>query len=84
MILEVIATCIDDALRAEKNGANRLELITAVTEGGMKKRQTDESKLKASTAHESTRAAGKAGKKCMKYRANVVLSPIHTDLKIGD
>ncbi|GKS14672.1 hypothetical protein YDYSY3_56720 [Paenibacillus chitinolyticus] len=35
MILEVIATCIDDALRAEENGANRLELITAVTEGGL-------------------------------------------------
>lgn len=27
--------CIDDALRAEENGANRLELITAVTEGGL-------------------------------------------------
>ncbi|MFE5321109.1 copper homeostasis protein CutC [Paenibacillus sp. NPDC056579] len=35
MILEVIATCIDDALRAEENGADRLELITAMTEGGL-------------------------------------------------
>ncbi|MCU6792015.1 copper homeostasis protein CutC [Paenibacillus sp. WQ 127069] len=35
MILEVIATCMDDALRAEENGADRLELITAITEGGL-------------------------------------------------
>jgi copper homeostasis protein len=35
MILEVIATCMEDALRAEENGANRLELITAITEGGL-------------------------------------------------
>ncbi|WP_053372871.1 copper homeostasis protein CutC [Paenibacillus sp. FJAT-27812] len=35
MILEVIATCIDDALTAEANGADRLELITAITEGGL-------------------------------------------------
>ncbi|MCK9861247.1 copper homeostasis protein CutC [Paenibacillus sp. ATY16] len=35
MILEVIATCMDDALTAEANGADRLELITAITEGGL-------------------------------------------------
>lgn len=35
MILEVIATCVDDALTAEANGADRLELITAITEGGL-------------------------------------------------
>lgn len=35
MRLEIIATCIDDALTAEANGADRLELITAITEGGL-------------------------------------------------
>ncbi|GLX70619.1 copper homeostasis protein CutC [Paenibacillus glycanilyticus] len=35
MLLEVIATCMDDALRAEESGADRLELITAITEGGL-------------------------------------------------
>jgi len=35
MILEVIATCVEDALTAEANGADRIELITAVTEGGL-------------------------------------------------
>ncbi|CAM3392396.1 copper homeostasis protein CutC [Paenibacillus lupini] len=35
MQLEVIATCMDDALTAEANGADRLELITAITEGGL-------------------------------------------------
>ncbi|WP_336785783.1 copper homeostasis protein CutC [Paenibacillus sp. MMO-177] len=35
MIMEVIATCMDDALTAEANGADRLELITAITEGGL-------------------------------------------------
>ncbi|MBB6671997.1 copper homeostasis protein CutC [Cohnella nanjingensis] len=35
MKLEVIATCIEDALIAEENGADRLELITAITEGGL-------------------------------------------------
>lgn len=35
MIVEVIATCMEDALRAEENGADRLELITAITEGGL-------------------------------------------------
>jgi len=35
MLLEVIATCMDDALTAEASGADRLELITAMTEGGL-------------------------------------------------
>lgn len=35
MVLEVIATCMEDALTAEAGGADRLELITAVTEGGL-------------------------------------------------
>ncbi|MGG6313633.1 copper homeostasis protein CutC [Paenibacillus macerans] len=35
MILEVIATCVEDAVVAEANGADRLELITAMTEGGL-------------------------------------------------
>lgn len=33
--LEVIATCVEDALLAEECGADRLELITAITEGGL-------------------------------------------------
>ncbi|GIP47659.1 hypothetical protein J53TS2_12500 [Paenibacillus sp. J53TS2] len=35
MFLEVIATCVEDAIVAEANGADRLELITAITEGGL-------------------------------------------------
>lgn len=35
MKLEVIATCIEDAIVAEENGADRLEMITAMTEGGL-------------------------------------------------
>lgn len=35
MILEVIATCVQDAIAAEAGGADRLELITAITEGGL-------------------------------------------------
>ncbi|UNK17352.1 copper homeostasis protein CutC [Paenibacillus sp. N3/727] len=35
MILEVIATTLQDALIAEECGADRIELITAVTEGGL-------------------------------------------------
>jgi copper homeostasis protein len=35
MKLEVIVTCVEDALTAEANGADRLELITAITEGGL-------------------------------------------------
>ncbi|AYK05540.1 copper homeostasis protein CutC [Brevibacillus laterosporus] len=35
MILEVIATTLDDAKRAEAGGADRLELITGIREGGL-------------------------------------------------
>ncbi|MEK4513256.1 copper homeostasis protein CutC [Paenibacillus sp. FSL K6-2524] len=35
VVLEVIATCVEDALLAEECGAGRLELITAITEGGL-------------------------------------------------
>ncbi|UVI33834.1 copper homeostasis protein CutC [Paenibacillus spongiae] len=35
MILEIIATCVEDAIAAEENGADRIELITAITEGGL-------------------------------------------------
>ncbi|MUG67484.1 copper homeostasis protein CutC [Paenibacillus campinasensis] len=35
MLLEVIATCVQDAITAEHSGADRLELITALTEGGL-------------------------------------------------
>ncbi|MCM3126354.1 MULTISPECIES: copper homeostasis protein CutC [unclassified Paenibacillus] len=35
MLLEIIATTVDDAVTAEKYGADRLELITAITEGGL-------------------------------------------------
>ncbi|MFD0715807.1 copper homeostasis protein CutC [Paenibacillus sp. GCM10027626] len=35
MLLEVIATCVEDAQLAEANGADRIELITAITEGGL-------------------------------------------------
>lgn len=35
MLLEIIATTVDDAITAENNGADRLELITAITEGGL-------------------------------------------------
>ncbi|MBW7461753.1 copper homeostasis protein CutC, partial [Paenibacillus sepulcri] len=35
MILEVIATCVQDAILAEQSGADRIELITAITEGGL-------------------------------------------------
>ncbi|MBJ6362329.1 copper homeostasis protein CutC [Paenibacillus sp. GCM10012307] len=34
-VLEIIATCVQDAIEAEKNGADRIELITAFTEGGL-------------------------------------------------
>ncbi|WP_042167685.1 copper homeostasis protein CutC [Paenibacillus gorillae] len=34
-VLEVIATCVQDAIEAERNGADRIELITAITEGGL-------------------------------------------------
>ncbi|RED63886.1 copper homeostasis protein CutC [Cohnella lupini] len=35
MILEVIATSLQDAVQAEDNGADRLELITSYAEGGL-------------------------------------------------
>ncbi|MFS0728212.1 copper homeostasis protein CutC [Paenibacillus sp. 1P07SE] len=35
MLLEVIATTYEDAVIAERNGADRIELITAFTEGGL-------------------------------------------------
>jgi copper homeostasis protein len=35
MILEVIATCVQDAVTAEDNGADRIELVTSITEGGL-------------------------------------------------
>ncbi|WP_232696884.1 copper homeostasis protein CutC [Brevibacillus daliensis] len=35
MLLEVIATTLDDAKRAEAGGADRLELITGILEGGV-------------------------------------------------
>ncbi|KIL42168.1 copper homeostasis protein [Gordoniibacillus kamchatkensis] len=35
MLLEVIVTNADDAIAAERGGADRLELITAVSEGGL-------------------------------------------------
>ncbi|MCM3629713.1 copper homeostasis protein CutC [Paenibacillus glycanilyticus] len=35
MIIEVIATSVDDVLQAEAGGADRIELITGLQEGGM-------------------------------------------------
>lgn len=35
MILEIVATCLDDAIAAEQHGADRIELITAATEDGL-------------------------------------------------
>ncbi|QRG66549.1 copper homeostasis protein CutC [Brevibacillus choshinensis] len=35
MIVEVIATSVEDAKRAERGGADRLELITGILEGGL-------------------------------------------------
>lgn len=35
MILEVIATRVSDAVAAEKGGANRIELVTGIREGGL-------------------------------------------------
>lgn len=34
-MLEVIATCLEDAKRIERGGGKRIELITAFTEGGL-------------------------------------------------
>jgi copper homeostasis protein len=35
MLLEVIATTVWDAITAERNGADRIELITGISEGGL-------------------------------------------------
>ncbi|MDQ0246734.1 copper homeostasis protein [Bacillus fengqiuensis] len=35
MIVEVIATSVMDAIKAEKGGADRLELVSAISEGGL-------------------------------------------------
>ncbi|MBW5448523.1 copper homeostasis protein CutC [Cohnella sp. CFH 77786] len=35
MLLEVIATCMDDIVRAAAGGADRIELVTGLTEGGL-------------------------------------------------
>ena len=35
MLLEVIATTLQDAIAAERQGADRIELVTALTEGGL-------------------------------------------------
>lgn len=35
MFLEIIATTVKDAVMAERGGADRIELITAITEGGL-------------------------------------------------
>ncbi len=35
MIIEVIATSLTDAIRAEQGGADRIELITGILEGGL-------------------------------------------------
>ncbi|MNI49386.1 Copper homeostasis protein CutC [compost metagenome] len=35
MLLEVIATTVDDAVIAERHGADRIELITGIREGGL-------------------------------------------------
>lgn len=34
-MLEIIATTIEDAIRIEKSGASRIELVSALTEGGL-------------------------------------------------
>lgn len=34
-MLEVIATCIDDAIKIEQNGGQRIELVSSLTEGGL-------------------------------------------------
>jgi copper homeostasis protein len=35
MILEVISTCVQDAVTAVDNGADRIELVSSITEGGL-------------------------------------------------
>ncbi|MCR2043320.1 copper homeostasis protein CutC [Anaerosalibacter massiliensis] len=34
-MLEIIATCIEDAMKIEENGGGRIELISSLTEGGL-------------------------------------------------
>jgi copper homeostasis protein len=34
-MLEIIATTVEDAKRIEASGANRIELVSALTEGGL-------------------------------------------------
>ncbi len=34
-LLEIIATCVDDAIAIEKHGGERIELVSALTEGGL-------------------------------------------------
>ncbi len=34
-MIEIIGTCLDDAIKIEKNGGDRIELISALTEGGL-------------------------------------------------
>ncbi len=34
-MLEIIATCVDDAIAIEKHGGERIELVSALTEGGL-------------------------------------------------
>ena len=34
-MIEIIATCLDDAIKIEKSGGDRIELISALTEGGL-------------------------------------------------
>ncbi|GAF06262.1 cytoplasmic copper homeostasis protein cutC [Paenibacillus pini JCM 16418] len=48
MKLEVIATNLSDALLAQNNGADRIELVTGILEGG----------LTPSPAHPSSRERG--------------------------
>lgn len=34
-MIEIIGTCVDDAIKIERNGGDRIELISALTEGGL-------------------------------------------------
>lgn len=34
-MIEIIATCFDDAIKIERSGGDRIELISALTEGGL-------------------------------------------------
>ena len=35
MIVEIIATCVEDAIRIEQGGADRIELVSGLAEGGV-------------------------------------------------